>query len=185
MRNAVNAMSETPFDPYRPPQASLEREASDAPLVLAGRGVRLVAKQLDLVFNVLFQSPIWWSVGIWDRIWEGTPGLTASDLLVIGAGSFVGFFIIQTYPMHRWGQSWGKRLLRIRIVDLDGGKPALFQLLFHRFAIIAALSKAPNLGVLLSFFDALLIFRQDRRCLHDLIAGTQVVKGNPKPPSAS
>lgn len=36
------------------------------------------------------------------------------------------------------------------------------------------------LGWLFVFTDVLFIFRSDRRCIHDLIAGTQVITGQPE-----
>ena len=51
------------------------------------------------------------------------------------------------------------------------------------FAVIAVLSLAglvPVLGPLASFVDILFIFGASRRCVHDLIAGTQVVRVGPK-----
>ena len=37
-------------------------------------------------------------------------------------------------------------------------------------------SMIPLVGVLLVWVDILMIFRRDRRCAHDLVAGTRVVK---------
>ena len=37
----------------------------------------------------------------------------------------------------------------------------------------------PVLGPLFSLVNVCFIFREDRRCIHDLIAGTQVVNGQP------
>ena len=37
-------------------------------------------------------------------------------------------------------------------------------------------SMVPMLGGFASLVDALCIFREDRRCIHDLIAGTRVIE---------
>jgi len=36
----------------------------------------------------------------------------------------------------------------------------------------------PGMRELVSLFDAVFIFRDDRRCLHDLLAGTKVVSNS-------
>jgi uncharacterized RDD family membrane protein YckC len=38
----------------------------------------------------------------------------------------------------------------------------------------------PMFGGLYSIADVLFIFGKDRRCLHDLLAGTRVVQGQPE-----
>jgi uncharacterized RDD family membrane protein YckC len=38
------------------------------------------------------------------------------------------------------------------------------------------------LGGLLAVVDVLFVFRRDRRCLHDLVAGTRVVRTDWPPP---
>ncbi|UKE68407.1 RDD family protein [Xanthomonas cerealis pv. cerealis] len=75
----------------------------------------------------------------------------------------------------RTGQTWGKKLLSIRIVDLHGEPPPLWRLIVLRYLPTQLLSLVPVAGNVYALLDALFIFRHDKRCLHDIIAGTQVV----------
>lgn len=100
---------------------------------------------------------------------RGTPLLWAC----IG---FVVFALVQGYPLHANGQTWGKKLLSIRIVDLHGNTPPLVELLLKRYLPTHAIANIPCLGIIYALVDSLMIFRQDQRCLHDLIAGTRVVR---------
>jgi uncharacterized RDD family membrane protein YckC len=83
--------------------------------------------------------------------------------------------VVQGYPLARTGQTWGKKLLSIRIVDLHGELPPLWRLIVLRYLPTQLLSLVPVAGNVYALLDALFIFRQDKRCLHDIIAGTQVV----------
>ncbi len=84
---------------------------------------------------------------------------------------------LQCYHLVRSGQSIGKKVMKIRIVDektLD--KASFEQVIFYRWFCMGFLSGVPGLAVV----DVLMIFRKDRRCLHDFLASTLVVKaGNP------
>jgi len=68
----------------------------------------------------------------------------------------------------------GKRLLRLRVRAADGGKAG-----FGR-ALVRHLSGAIS-WMLLNLGHAIAGWRRDRRALHDLIAGTQVVAVGPMP----
>ena len=74
------------------------------------------------------------------------------------------------------GQTWGKKLLSLKIVDLQGNKPSLADLLLKRYLPTHAIANLPCLGLIYVLVDSLMIFRADQRCVHDLIAGTRVVK---------
>jgi hypothetical protein len=50
-------------------------------------------------------------------------------------------------------------------------------LLLKRYLPVQVVGSIPVLGMFASLVDVLFIFRDDRRCVHDLIAGTQVTKG--------
>ena len=52
----------------------------------------------------------------------------------------------------------------------------LARIFFARYLPVTLLGVVPFVGGLVSLVDALLIFRDDRRCLHDQIADTIVVR---------
>jgi uncharacterized RDD family membrane protein YckC len=75
------------------------------------------------------------------------------------------------------GQSIGNMLVRTRIVRADDGEPAGFMRAFLLRGFLArAIRQIPLLGAIFWIVDSCFIFRDDKRCLHDLMAGTKVVK---------
>jgi uncharacterized RDD family membrane protein YckC len=83
------------------------------------------------------------------------------------------------------GQSIGKRVTNIRIVRIeDGSMPGIVHAWVLREFLITAIGIVagfvPLLGVMLRpafhVTDWCLIFREDQRCLHDIIAKTKVVR---------
>ncbi len=85
------------------------------------------------------------------------------------------FTLIQFKPLMANGQTWGKKLCGIRIVDLQGQVPTLSTLLFKRYFPVQVVGVIPCVGSVLVLVDTLMIFRGDHRCLHDMVAGTRVV----------
>jgi uncharacterized RDD family membrane protein YckC len=73
-------------------------------------------------------------------------------------------------------QSVGKILLGLRIVRTDGSQANFAQAFVIRSAVPTAIEYIPFLGFLFWIVDTCFIFRADRRCLHDLMAGTKVIK---------
>lgn len=99
-------------------------------------------------------------------------GLMGVALMVLGG--------INVYLLATRGQSVGKVVMKIRIVADDGTPAGLFTILILRLFIPQLLS---SLCSLFGILDALAIFREDSRCIHDHIASTIVVKVNPEEPS--
>ena len=57
----------------------------------------------------------------------------------------------------------------------SNGAATALKLLGLRYVLVMLVQAIPMIGQLLGLIDALFIFRGDRRCVHDLIAGTKVV----------
>ena len=93
-----------------------------------------------------------------------------------GLLGFLGFVLLHGYYLKIGGQTIGKKIVGIRIADLDNNIPTLAKILGLRYLPIQVVALIPIVGVLCTLADVLFIFRQDRRCIHDLIAGTRVVK---------
>ena len=93
----------------------------------------------------------------------------------IGLSGFVCFLLVNGYLLNRSGQTVAKRLLGLRIVDLNGNKPEFFRLAGLRYGVGQLAAMIPIVNMIYGLADALFIFREDRRCIHDLIAGTRVV----------
>ncbi len=89
---------------------------------------------------------------------------------------FIGFILLNGYYLKKDSQTIGKRIVGIRIVDMDNQILTLGKILVLRYLLIRIAAMIPFAGGLYGFVDMLFIFRQNRRCLHDLIAGTKVVK---------
>jgi len=74
------------------------------------------------------------------------------------------------------GQSVGKLLIGLRIVRLDGSAPGFVHAFVLRSCAPFLLEQVPLFGLIFWIVDTCFVFRPDRRCIHDLIAGTVVVK---------
>ena len=117
------------------------------------------------------------------------------------------FFVINGVPLFTRGQTVGKWMLGLHIVDSDTGhRPALEKLILYRYVVFILLANLvswfyipdtvvsatlpvigqitlegipwPFPGTLLwvPVVDAAFIFSSSRRCLHDRLAGTIVVR---------
>lgn len=164
-------------NPYRSPEARIVDQAAASDL--AGLGERLAAALLDGLMLLLINLPLMYFGGYFRAVFDAAAvGAQPPFSLVLtwaGIGLAI-FLLVQGYPLAAWGQTWGKRILGIRIADLQGGKPSFATLLLRRYAPMQVVSLIPMLGMLLVWVDILMIFRRDRRCAHDLIAGTRVIK---------
>ena len=69
------------------------------------------------------------------------------------------------------GQTIAKKLLRMKIVTRDGQSPGYLQGVVLRWWGTALLGLIPFFSPL----NALFIFGESKRCIHDYIAGTYVV----------
>jgi uncharacterized RDD family membrane protein YckC len=86
----------------------------------------------------------------------------------------LALMIANLYFLTTRGQTLGKMVCKIKIVDMAGQNPGFVKAVLLRGVvpgIIGALV-GPIFSLLV---DPLFIFRGDRRCVHDLIAGTRVV----------
>jgi len=168
--------------PYAAPNAVVDMAPPADELRLGGRGERLGAAIVDGLIHVLVSLavvvPIVLATGAWrtfiDMAMRGEQ-MPWTWALGMSLGGFLFFLLVQGYPLAAYGQTWGKRMLKLRIVDLEGRKPAFGRLIALRYGVGWVISVIPFVGALYSTVDVLLIFRDDRRCIHDHIAGTRVV----------
>lgn len=165
---------------FAPPAAHVEDISAPGELVLGGRGARLGAVLIDVVIALL---AVWivtlltpWSPyrGATLAAAAGRP-LAATLLLnvVFGFGLFVA---VHGYLLATRGQTIGKLALGLRIVRTDGSRATFGRLIGLRYGVGNAVIAIPVVGGIYGLVDALLIFRNTRKCLHDNIADTIVVK---------
>lgn len=159
---------------YAPPKAQVADVRADGGLELAGRGARFVAVLID--FIVLMAA--FWVVSLvtpWN-IFKPDPDPGFRQEVLAALGSLVVFLVIQAWPLIRRGQTVGKIVMGLRIVRRDGSTASPLHVLVLRYLLPYLLAPFTVLVMIYSLVDALFIFRADRRCVHDLIADTIVVK---------
>jgi uncharacterized RDD family membrane protein YckC len=104
-------------------------------------------------------------------------GEEATPLVLIAiAVGMLGLGIVQCYLIATRGQSIAKRLLGIRIVRTNGSPVNFMHGVVLRSWLIAFLTNIPLVGFIVALVDWAMIFGADRRCLHDRLADTTVVK---------
>ena len=90
---------------------------------------------------------------------------------------YLAVLIVQMILLAMRGQTIGKIILRIRIVDnVTGAHPGWARLILLRTLVQSIIASIPFIGFIYALVDALFIFRADHRTIHDLIAGTRVDK---------
>jgi uncharacterized RDD family membrane protein YckC len=160
-------------NPYAAPSADLDRGlgAETGQPVLADRGTRLGAALLDGLIGFLVPTVLFAAGG-------GLASAAGGSDEAMGIGMIIAmlwvaaFVVIYLWQLVTRGQSPGKRILGIRIVKLDGSPVTFGTVVILRWLVPGLLGIIP----LFSLVDILFIFRDDRRCIHDLIATTKVVR---------
>lgn len=175
------------YRPYETGEMAAEQPTSE----LASPGVRLVAWIIDfLIYFVvaivaLIIGLVTADLGIRDIDFD--TGFFLTIVVVIGVTllAFLVIFIIQMVLLATRGQTIGKIIMKIRIVDAQTGEhPGWARLILLRtivngliYGVVNAIPVAgQGLGGLYFIIDSLFIFRADRRTIHDFIAGTRVDK---------
>jgi uncharacterized RDD family membrane protein YckC len=161
-------------NPYSAPSARLVDAAPERDDVLAGRWLRLGGSFIDGMLLMLIVMPMMWFGGYFEGLMRGVQPDFAEQAFGAGVG-FVVFVLVQGPPLQAGGQTWGKKALTMRIVGIDGQQPGLGRLLGLRYRTTQVINLVPFVGPLYGLVDSLMIFGEERRCLHDRIAGTRVV----------
>ena len=161
------------------PYAAPETDPTLAPTIGELSGLATPSERFTGAFiDGLIGIPIWgllYFLGATELMnYKHLPGIGYSILFGIVYFSFL--MAIQWKFLKATGQTIGKKVAKTRIVTMDGKKPEITDIVFKRYAFVSLLGIIPVVGAYLNLIDVLLVLRSDRRCLHDMIAGTQVVK---------
>lgn len=147
---------------------------------LASLGARLGGAIIDSIFALICSAPgfamLFGSFVSAAQSGQSYPSLAGNTMGwgALGLGILVNL-AVQGFLIASSGQSIGKKVAGTRIVKLDGSLPGLVHGYLLRGALVYLIGLVPYLGRFFGLVDACFIFRQDRRCIHDLIASTRVV----------
>jgi uncharacterized RDD family membrane protein YckC len=164
-------------------RSDVTREPAPVQPALAGRGKRLIATSLDHLVLILGIAPF--LVKFMSAIFALQQPGTKPDPEVMRAVATesIAFFVIplfilalvQLVLLCTRGQTIGKIICKIRIVRVTGEPAGFVHAFLLRSVVMSLCTSIPIVGPIAMLVDPLLIFRDDRRCIHDLLAGTIVV----------
>lgn len=176
MNNENGKQHMTQQNPYQAPVKSETDHVPDGSFELATRSQRFFAALIDFIFGLIIAVPFWMATGMTEKMMKGIqPGIL--EIITGTVYGFVMYLLIHGYYLNKHGQTIGKRLLGIYIADAVSCEKSDFNnIVLMRVLPISVVSAIPYLGSLIVFVDTIMIFRSDRRCGHDLIAKTVVLK---------
>jgi uncharacterized RDD family membrane protein YckC len=167
------------MNPYAAPQSQV---LSNLPgLQPASRGVRLGACLLDVLTGIIaigipMGIAIFFMVQMERSGSEDVPAGAIAGFALAGL-AFLGLTVWNIVLLSTRGQTLGKKWLGIRIVTFpDGQKPGFVKGFLLRSFVNGIIGQVvPFYGII----DPCFIFREDNRCVHDLLADTTVIEGQP------
>jgi uncharacterized RDD family membrane protein YckC len=173
-------MNENPVstsNPYASPQADLSIQRAPEDAELASLGERLGAAIIDtIIMLVVALVPIVIFYGGWTEYMAADSSESYAFTLGSTAFGFLMYVIVNGYLLAKNGQSVGKKILDIKIVRTDGSRASFVRLVAVRALFEHALLLIPVVDIWLSIIDVLFIFQRSRKCLHDTIADTIVIR---------
>lgn len=157
--------------------------------MLAPRFSRFLAVALDSIIMLLCIVVVFSIMGV---------ALGSSLILFIASFfiPFIGFFIrmvtgaiyftawftayavyvaINGYFLYTSGQTIGKKVMGVYISGMDTKKAPIINIVLLRMIGMQVIKALPFVGGIIGLLDICFIARQDRRTLHDLLAGTVVL----------
>ena len=159
---------------FAPPVAHVEDVESVASGELAGRGTRLVAAIVDGLFVGLAMLVV--ALVTPYNVFDPREDSALFAFAVTPALAFGSYLLLNGWLLHSRGQTIAKAMLKIKVVRSDGRKASLPRLAGLRYFVPSLLALVPVFGWIFILVDSLLIFRDSRKCLHDNIADTIVVR---------
>ena len=141
--------------------------------ILASRMKRLFARLLDGAFG-LISALIPGFLVTYLTNGNFDPG----SFLLGGGVGIISFVIYQWYLLSTIGQTIGKKYLKIKIVNRNAEQAGFFVNVVLREWVMGLIGIFPMVGGIIQLVDVMFIFRNDRKCIHDLIAGTVVIISN-------
>lgn len=164
-------------NPYAAPIADIS-QTETTEVVLASRGARFVGALIDGILLTVIFIPLMMASGYWERALAQQEE-TLLQMAMIGLLGISVFLTINGYLLAKRGQTVGKIIAKTRIVSNETNELLpFFKVYGLRYLPLQIIAYMGTLGSLLTLVDALFIFGQDRRCLHDIVAGTKVVRAN-------
>ena len=170
------------YNPYQPPSSEL-CTATNAPspayanFALARRWKRLAGSFLDGVLVMIATVPALYFTGYLSRV--EAQSVSLPEAIAWQVAGFAVIVAINGYTLHTRGQSIGKLALGTRIVSEESRELVpLWHIVLRRYLPVSVATMVPLVGNLAAIADALFVFRKDRRCVHDLVAGTVVIDAN-------
>lgn len=139
---------------------------------VAGLGERIVARLIDLAifFLIFFLGMFIGSIANWFN----ESGISTVIIIIIYASLFVFYDLIFEIFMN--GQSVGKRIMKIKVISLDGGQPRVGQYFMRwLFRIVDFLLTWPGLVALI----AAAVNEKTQR-VGDMVAGTILIRTKPR-----
>ena len=162
-------------DVYATPQSELEIPTDE--IILASRWYRLWGALIDGLIGIVIGVGAMFVTGYWDRAMRQE--ITALETVGFGVFGFVMFIVIHGYFLAQDGQTVGKKMVGTRIVSAESNEILpLGKVLILRYLPITVIAQIPLIGGVIALVNYLFIFRKDKRCIHDLIAGTRVIKAS-------
>ena len=134
--------------------------------ILASRSKRLIARIIDGLLGIVAIVIPATVIVIISGAGEGIIGA------IIGG---ISFAIYQYYLLATISQTLGKKFMNIMIIDKNGNSGGFLKNVVLREWIIGIIGLFPVVGIIIIIIDKLFIFREDRRCIHDMIANTKVI----------
>ena len=165
-------------NPYAPPaQVDFHGNSfnNDEMQFPAERGDRFLARLIDGLLLLAFIVPWTIVLSVMDMIsLEELQKSSFAALKLLPAELPVSIY--QWILITRTGQTIGKKMMRIRIIKVDGSPVTFGDGVALREWVTRLVGLIPCVGPVISLVGILMIFGDEQRCLHDRIAGTKVVK---------
>jgi len=142
---------------------------------VASRWKRLTGALVDGLIASVLTLPVMLASGIFQTIQQGEqPGVKYQAFFFLYG--LVIFLLLNGWLLAKRGQTVGKLVVGTRIVSNETGEILPFPMVFGlRYFPVSVIAQVPIVGNVFCFVDALFIFRKERRCVHDILAGTKVV----------
>ena len=157
-------------NPYSSPKAQELIENSVTPKY-ARRIRRLIAVSLDIMIYFICILPAIISKLVNQEDSKETAFFITIVVMVVSI-----LFLINLVMLWKKGQTIGKKIMKIKIVDEETCKHAgVGRTIGMRYILFSMLSSIPYVGIVVATVNPFFIFSNSNQCLHDKLARTIVI----------